>query len=82
MKNLIGHPRTLLIGLAATGAAFAVRSVLRAGWRATTDDDPPLNPASLDTAWGEAITWTLAAGITASLARLLVRRGLASYFDT
>ena len=59
-------------------ASFAVKNLIRAGWRTFTDDDPPLNPASLETDWNEAITWTVVTGIAAGLTRLIVRRGAAA----
>ncbi len=68
---------TLAVGSAFI-ASFAVKNLIRAGWRTVTDEDPPLNPASLDTDWNEAITWTLITGIAAGLARLVVRRGAAA----
>ena len=58
-------------------AAAAVRNALRAGWRAVADDDPPLNPASLETDWDEALAWTVMTGVAAGLARLVARRGAA-----
>ncbi|MBW3543592.1 MAG: DUF4235 domain-containing protein [Planctomycetes bacterium] len=62
---------------AAVMAGVGARSALKAGWTAVTDDDPPLNPADSDTAWSQALMWTVAAGVTVGLARLLARRGAA-----
>lgn len=59
-------------------ASFAARNLIRAGWRVLADDDPPLNPAALDTEWSEAVSWTLMTGVAAGLASLLARRGAAS----
>ena len=66
-------------GLAAAGAAFATRSLLRRGWHATTGEDPPMNPASQETAWTEALTWTVAASVVAGVSRLAARRAAARY---
>lgn len=63
-------------------ASFATRNLLRAGWRAFTDDDPPLNPASPDTEWSEAVTWTVAAGLAAGVTRLVARRGAAAAWES
>ena len=71
----------LVSGLAATGAAFATRSLLKHGWNAATGDDPPLNPASSETAWTEAVVWTLAASVVAGLSRLTARRAAANFLD-
>ena len=66
----------------ATGSAviagFAARNLIKASWRAFADDDPPMNPAALDTEWKEAVTWTVATGLAAGLARLVARRGAAT----
>jgi len=59
-------------------AGFAARNLVKASWRAFADDDPPLNPAALDTEWEEAITWTIATGLAAGIARLVARRGAAT----
>lgn len=64
-------------GLAAAGAAFATRSLLRRGWHAATGEDPPLNPASHETAWTEALIWTVAASVVAGISRLTARRAAA-----
>lgn len=75
-----------LLRLGAIGAglllpALAAR-VARAGaagvYRLATDRDPPKNPASLRTSWGEAIAWAALAGVTGGLARLVARRSLPS----
>ena len=63
-------------------AAYATRNLLRAGWRAFADDDPPLNPAALDTEWSEAVTWTVVTGVAAGLASLVARRGAASTWQS
>ncbi len=63
-------------------AGFAARNLLRAGWRVFTDDDPPMNPAALDTEWSEAVTWTVMTGVAAGLASLLARRGAASTWQS
>lgn len=61
-------------GLAAAGAALATRSLLRRSWHAATGEDPPMNPASTDTAWTEALVWTVAASVVAGVSRLAARR--------
>ncbi|PAP80562.1 hypothetical protein B1759_04045 [Rubrivirga sp. SAORIC476] len=71
----------LLSGLAATGTAFVTRSLLRRGWHAAAGEDPPLNPASSETAWTEALVWTVSASVVAGLSRLTARRAAASLMD-
>ena len=68
-------------GLAATGAAFATRSLLRRSWHAATGEDPPMNPSSSETAWSEAVVWTVAASVVAGLSRLAARRTAAYVMD-
>ena len=68
-------------GVAAMGASYLTRSLLRKGWNATTGEDPPINPANAQTDWSEAIVWTLAVSVAAGLSQLAARRGLASALD-
>lgn len=66
----------------ATGSAavagMAARSAIKAAWRAVRDDDPPLNPASPETDWAEAVAWTVTVGTGVGIARLLTRRAAAT----
>jgi hypothetical protein len=71
----------LTSGAAAMAASWATRSALKHGWNATTGDDPPLNPASTETAWTEALVWTVAASVVAGLSRLTARRAAAHFLD-
>lgn len=68
-------------GLAATAASFLTRSALKKGWRASTGSPPPINPASRDTAWTEALVWTVAASVVAGVSRLAARRTAARVLD-
>ncbi len=70
----------LASGLAATAASFVTRSALRKGWNTATGDDPPLNPDSSETAWTEALVWTVAASVVAGVSRL-ARRTAAHFLD-
>lgn len=62
-------------------AGFAARNLIKAAWRAFADDDPPMNPAALDTEWSEAVTWTVGTALAAGVARLVARRGVASAWE-
>lgn len=75
------HRWILISGVAASAAALATQSVLKHGWHAATGDDPPLNPASSQTAWTEAVVWTVAASVAAGLSRLAARRTAARFLD-
>ncbi len=46
-------------------------------WRRTRRSEPPADPASLGTPWGEALSWAVASGVAVSVARLLATRGTA-----
>jgi len=59
-------------------AAKSARKALVAGWRKTVGDDPPTNPASPATTWGEALAWAAASGIAIGVARLIAQRGAAA----
>lgn len=59
---------------AAAGAAVLTRSLLKHGWHAATGKQPPSNPASAETAWSEALTWTVASSLVVGIARLVARR--------
>ncbi len=60
-------------------AAKVARSALEKSWTATHDgQQPPRNPAVPGTSWNEAITWAIASGVAAGLARLLATKGAAS----
>ena len=67
----------LTSGLAAMAAAWLTRTGLKYTWNATTGEDPPMNPASAQTAWSEALTWTVATSLVAGLTRLAARRAVA-----
>ena len=71
----------LATSLSATAAAFLTRSVLKKGWTRVTGNEPPLNPASSETAWTEALIWTAAAGAVAGLSRVTARRTAAGVLD-
>jgi len=68
-------------GLAAMAASTLTRSALKKGWNSATGGDPPLNPASAETAWTEALVWTVATSVVAGVSRLLARRTAAHFLD-
>lgn len=65
----------LMATAAATAASFAAHAVLKESWKLITKEDPPLNPADSETAWEEALIWTVASGVLVGLCRLAARRG-------
>ena len=71
-----------LWSLSAVGAAIiagsVARGVVKSGWRKINDEDPPVNPASPETSWSDALKWTVLSGLAVGLGRLLARRGVAA----
>ncbi len=68
-------------GVAALGASYLTKTLLRFSWNAATGEDPPMNPADTSTAWSEAATWTVAASVIAGLSSLAARRATAAALD-
>jgi hypothetical protein len=68
-----------LVGIA-TGVVVRKVSdkVLSSAWRKTKHSEPPADPASPGTPWGEAISWAAASGVAMAVARLLATRGTAT----
>jgi hypothetical protein len=59
-------------------AAKTSRSVMEKAWKRThAGQEPPRNPAAPGTTWGEALSWAVASGVAAAIARLLATRGTA-----
>ncbi|MCW2715609.1 MAG: hypothetical protein JWN88_2656 [Frankiales bacterium] len=74
----VGEFNWKLIGLTSGVLAAKVsRSVAEKIWVKTKGGDPPRNPASRETSWGEALGWAVATGVAAGVARLLASRGAA-----
>ncbi len=68
--RIVGSLSGMLAGLAA-------RRVLLLTWRLARRSDPPANPASPRTTWGEALAWSIASGVAIGVARLFAQRGAA-----
>jgi hypothetical protein len=63
--------------VAAIGATVAFKPVIERVWARARGSAPPGNPADPDTAWREAITWSLVSGAVIGVARLFAQRGAA-----
>lgn len=70
----------LLGGLSAILAGIAARKLMAKGWKATTGNAPPANPAAPGTRWREAIPFAMASGAAMGLARMLATRKAAGYY--
>lgn len=58
-------------------AAKATRTALDKGWRKTTGDDPPRNPAAPGTDWKQAAAWAAASGTALALTKVAATNGAA-----
>lgn len=66
---------SVMSGLAAAGAAMAVRKFLAARWPGSSQ--APVNPADRGSTWTEALAWAMVSGVGAGVARTVARRGAA-----
>ena len=65
---------------AAIATTLATRHLLEAGWRQTFDRDPPMNPASHEVHWKEALLWGAVSGAVIGVARVASRRASSSAY--
>jgi len=68
------------LGLGLTAAKLS-RSVMDKTWAKTRGGEPPRNPATRETTWGEALQWAIASGVAVALARLVAARGAAAAWE-
>ena len=61
-------------------SGYAAKKVIATAWRRSTGNEPPANPESPDTSWGEAIAWALFSGALIGVARMLAARKAAEYY--
>ncbi|MDQ1432614.1 MAG: hypothetical protein QOF40_3216 [Actinomycetota bacterium] len=67
--------------LAGTAAATAVRQIAVMAWKTTKHEDPPENPVAGDVRWRDALTWAIALGVGAAVARVVAQRGAAKAWE-
>jgi hypothetical protein len=60
-------------------AAMLARKLVSSVWRG--DAEPPLNPADRRVSWREGLTWAVATGVGAAVARLVALRGAAAGWE-
>ncbi|MDP8927915.1 MAG: DUF4235 domain-containing protein [Actinomycetota bacterium] len=63
---------------AGVAAAVLTRKTLVGAWQRRRGSDPPANPASPTTGWGEALTWAAVTGLAIGVARIVAARGAAA----
>lgn len=82
MASLTREQRWRIVSLSsAVLAAVVVRGGIQVVWKATRDDDPPLNPLREDGTWTDAVLFSLATGLSVGLARLAARSVAASVWE-
>lgn len=82
MASLTREQRWRIVSLgSAVLAAVVVRGGIKVVWKATRDDDPPLNPLREDGTWTDAVLFSLATGLSVGLARLAARAVAASVWE-
>ncbi|MDP9406630.1 MAG: DUF4235 domain-containing protein [Actinomycetota bacterium] len=65
---------SVLAGLVGTQVG---RRGLTTAWRAIRKDDPPLNPLSKETTWGEALAFAVISGAVYGVTRMVLQRAAA-----
>ncbi len=63
---------------AGIAAATLTRNILTSGWERRRGSDPPANPESPSTGWGEALAWAALTGVAIGVARMIAARGAAA----
>ena len=67
----------IISAVAAMAAAFVARKVITLAWTKATGKEPPTHPEDPQVALGEALSWSMLAGVTSEAARLLATRAAA-----
>jgi hypothetical protein len=62
-------------------AATLVRRAAVTTWRTAKHEDPPENPVARDVGWSDALTWAIAVGVGAAVARVVAQRGAAAAWE-
>jgi hypothetical protein len=81
-KSLFSNQDVYKLALAGSTVVVgtAVKSLLNTSWKTVAKRNPPLNPASADTSWKEALLWTIVSSAAIGVAQLLARRGADALF--
>lgn len=66
---------------AGAGAMLVTRQVLKLAWGATSDSDPPGDPADRRRPVVEVLIWTLAISVGAGIARFIALRSAAAVWE-
>jgi hypothetical protein len=71
----------VLILASGAAAGLATTRVLEATWKGLRSQEPPPNPADRRATWTEALSWAIATGVGAGVARLLAIRTAARVWE-
>ncbi|MFN2557270.1 MAG: DUF4235 domain-containing protein [Nitriliruptorales bacterium] len=63
---------------AGIAAAALTRNLITSGWQRRRGSEPPANPESPSTGWGEALAWAALTGVAIGVARMVAARGAAA----
>jgi hypothetical protein len=77
----IGKTENMLAFAAALSATFLARNAVQAGWRTTLNRDPPLNPASSEVDWQDALLWGAVSGAIVGMVRIASRRASSGAYN-
>lgn len=77
----IGRTESIVaLGAAIAGGVLA-RRLMRAGWIHVRGTEPPINPASREVDWKDALMWGAASGALVGTIRILSRRSASSAYQ-
>ena len=71
----VGLSESAVTLAAAMLGGVLARQALKAGWQVAFKREPPINPASREVDWGEALLWGVASGALVGTLRIMARRG-------
>jgi hypothetical protein len=69
---------SLIVAAAAVAAGVLTNRVLKAAWRQSRGDEPPINPAAANVTWKDALIWGASVGAAIGVSRVLARRATTS----
>lgn len=64
------------------GGRTVTNKVATTAWKKTTGTNPPLNPMSPTTSWGEATAWALVSGALSGFVVMVATRQAAKWYRT
>jgi hypothetical protein len=65
---------SLIVTGAAVAAGVLTNRLLKAAWRQSRGEDPPINPAAAEVSWTDALIWGASVGAAIGVSRVLARR--------